>query len=110
MGYPGLSLGDSIHLPVSEMDAVCVPHVIARPAQIFHELHRPPAELFDAEAFLVQSLGKMGVQTDAVAARQVRRVAHELWRDRERRAWSDRHAAHRSRSRIVEAFDLRSEE
>ena len=86
---------------------MCVPHVISRPAQIFHELHRTFAEPLEAEALLVQSLGDVGVEAHAVLASKLGRVAHELRCDRERRTRRHDHAAHRAPPGVVVTPDLR---
>src|SRR6266849_1913317 len=70
MGDACPDLGDAIDLGVVEVDAVGVPHVIARPAKVLHELDRPAAELLEAETLLVQGLSEVRVEAHAVAARQ----------------------------------------
>ena len=67
VGHAGVRLGDAVDLGVAQVDPVRVPDVVPSPAKVLHQLVRAPAELLDAEALLVQSLGEVRVQSHLVA-------------------------------------------
>ena len=107
VGDAGLDLSDPLDLRVVQVDAVGVPHVVARPVEILHQLSRPAAELLDAEALFVQRLSQVRMQANAVPSRQGCGIAHELGGDRERRARRHHDPSHRPGLRVVVAIDHR---
>ena len=79
------------HLGVVEVDPVRHPHVVVDPPELVEQIHRAPAEAFEHVAFLVDGLGEVGVQPQAVPSRERRGLAHQLRRHAERAARRDGH-------------------
>ncbi len=79
------------HLGVVEVDPVRHPDVVVDPPELVEQVHRAPAEAFEHVAFLVDGLGEVGVQPQAVAARERGGLAHQLRRHAERAARRDGH-------------------
>ena len=86
--------GEEGDLRLVQVDAVGVPDVGAGPAERLDVVHRAGAELLQAERVLVQRLGQVGVQADAVGAGQLGALAHQVAGDAERRARRQRHVHH----------------
>ena len=89
------------HFAAVEEDAVRQPGVAVEPFDFFQEVERPPAEAAQAVILLIAGLGQVRVQAHTVAAGQFRAVAHQLRRDRERRAGRQRDAQHGARRWVV---------
>ncbi len=96
---------ESRHLAGRRMDHVCVPDVRADPAEILGQLHRRAAEGRPAVVGLVARLGKVRVRVDAVGARQLDALAHQVGRDRERRAGRQHDPQHRVAACVVVLLD-----
>ena len=107
MRHAGARRAEARDLVRAQMDAVREPDVVAQPAEVLEVLHGAHAEALEAEDLLVERLGQVGVQAHAAAPRELRRLGHQLGRDRERRARRQRDAHHRPRRRVVEAVDGR---
>jgi len=54
------------HLGVVEVDPVRHPHVAVDPPEVVEQIHGAPAEPIEHVAFLVDRLGQVGVQPEAV--------------------------------------------
>ena len=89
--HPGPGGPEPSHLGVVEVDPVRHPHVAVDPPEVVEQIHGTPAESLEHVAFLIDRLGQVGVEPEAVAAGERRRLAHELGRDAERAARRDRH-------------------
>ncbi|MNS83044.1 hypothetical protein D3C72_1168140 [compost metagenome] len=93
------------HLGVVEVDAVGEPHVRAQPVQVLEQLQGAHAEGLQAEALLVERLGEVGVQAQAVGAGVVAHLGHQAVRHRERRAGHQVDAGHRAVRSIMVTAD-----
>ena len=80
MANAGTHLPQPRHLLVIEMDTVGQPGAIVQPADTLEIIQRALAKLLRAEGILVIGLGKMGVQSDIVAAGQFGAGAHDVRR------------------------------
>ena len=82
------------HLGRIEEDAVREPGPRIQPAALLEIVERPAVVDLLAEAVLVLSLGKMGVQTHVEPAGELGGLCHERGRHRERRTWRKRNLHH----------------
>src|SRR5690606_5981332 len=103
----GAGVGDARDGGVGEVHRVREPHVLAQPAELLGVLHRGAAELGGALLLLVEGLGEVGVQPDALVPGQLGGAAHQLGADRERRAGRRGDAGHRVDRRVVVGVDGR---
>src|SRR5919197_3483128 len=78
------------HLVVVEVDSVGHPDVASDPAQLLHQVDRAAPEPGQDVAFLLEGLGEVRVQAQAVPAGQRGRLAHQLRSDAERGAGGHR--------------------
>ena len=85
-----------------EMDAVREPDPARHPAGLLQKVDRPQAVHFEAEPLFVVGLAEVGVKLAVVALGQPGALAHQVLRDRERRARRERDADLRARLRVVE--------
>ncbi len=105
VGNPGTGTGEQLDAMLVELYAVGVPDVVADPAEVFGILGGRHAEFFTAVGDVVDVLGEVGVQRNAILARQHRSFAHQVAADRERRAGRHDDAAHRPVTGIVVVLD-----
>jgi len=89
VGDPCARVGEAPHLLLGEMDAVRAPDVLRKPPELLEVFDRRAAVELAAVRLLLGRLGEVRVQRNAEAAGKLRRLAHQLLRDRERRARSD---------------------
>ena len=54
------------HFLVIEVDAVCEPHAILQPAELFEVIHRTAAVVMQAIGVFVRGLAEVGVQAAIV--------------------------------------------
>ena len=101
----GARLGEALNLARNQVDAVREPDVRPEPAERLAVLDGATAEALEAEGLLVVRLGQVRVQAHAAATRELGGLAHQLARDRERRARRNRDPQHRAGRRVVVARD-----
>jgi len=57
---------------------MCKPHIRTDPPHFLHVSYRTMAEFLQAELFLVLGLSQVGMQMDAILARQLGRLLHQF--------------------------------
>ena len=105
VGHAAAGVGKDLHFGRVGMHGVRKPDILADPIQRLHVSHRAVAELLHAEDFLVLGLGQVGVQVDAVLARQHGALAHQVAGDAEGRAGGQDDLQHRAGFGVVVGFD-----
>ena len=98
----GAGGGETADLGVGEVDAMGAPDVLGQPAELLEVLDGRAAEPLAAELLLLDRLGQVRVQLQAELAGERRRLGHQLARDGERRAGSDRDLDARARPGLVQ--------
>ncbi|MNH03275.1 hypothetical protein D3C79_625330 [compost metagenome] len=82
-GAGGAQAGDFVRI---EMDAMSQPGARAEPTDAVEVVDRAQAEALQAEVFFIEGFGQVGVQAYVQLFGQIGAGAHDLRRDRERRA------------------------
>ena len=101
MRHPGAGAGEKVNLLPVQLDAMGMPDICTRPAQILGILARTAAELGQGIGDVLVVLGQMGVQHHPLVTRQKRGIAHQLAADRKGRTGRQTHPHHRALGRVV---------
>ena len=86
MRNAGTGIAEATHFLVVEVYAVRKPDILAKPAELFEELHRTNPELLQAEFFFIFRFGEVRVKANVPSAGQLGRLGHKPGRHGERRA------------------------
>ena len=82
-----------------------VPYIFADPAKVLGQFYRRAVKHLGAVGRFIARLGQVCMAVDTVCARQGDALAHQVWRDRERRARSQHDPEHAIAARVVVLFD-----